>query len=342
MRKVLKLFIVFSLIILNFSCTKDTITDTEQTDNSIPGRRDYTWKVDTLSGGWAAYMSSLWGSNPDDIWAVGSAGATIDAIWHYDGIKWEQKWPRISSNLMSVCGFSQNNIWAVGNPGDEIYNFDGNSWKISVTLKIPGNLIGFNQIWGDAPNNIYAVGDADSTGSNSYRGIIARYDGNKWDFIKIPSYRVGFTGIRRGIKESSNYFLSATRFEPTGNTNKIYVYDGKLLKELYSGQDVATVNEVDGQAFIVIGKKIYKYQGNKLVVWKDFSGTQFAGLMYGRSTKDFFSEGYNGLMHYNGTDIETIYLTDMGIWAMAIFPNDIFFAGNKNGISIMVHGKLKQ
>ncbi|MGE5457829.1 MAG: hypothetical protein ACM3RX_05705, partial [Methanococcaceae archaeon] len=114
------------------------------------------------------------------------------------------------------------------------------------------------------------------------------------------------------------------------------------LKELYSGQDVATVNEVDGQAFIVIGKKIYKYQGNKLVVWKDFSGTQFAGLMYGRSTKDFFSEGYNGLMHYNGTDIETIYLTDMGIWAMAIFPNDIFFAGNKNGISIMVHGKLKQ
>ncbi|MGE5353001.1 MAG: hypothetical protein ACM3P0_13030 [Acidobacteriota bacterium] len=341
MKKILGSITLLILLIFNLSCSKDPVTS-EEVDNSTPGRRDYTWTVDTLKGEWHAYISGLWGSDPNDLWAVGSAGATIDAIWHFDGEKWEQKWPGISSNLMSVCGFAQNNVWAVGAPGDQIYKFDGNLWEAAATLSIPGYIPGFNQIWGDAPYSIFAVGGAESTEGKSYKGIIATFYGNVWSVLDIPDLRVGFTGIKRGIKESSNFFLSATRYEKTGDIYKIYLYDSKSLKELYSGTDLATVNEVDGQAFIVIGKKVYKYQDNKLVLWKDFSGTQFAGLMYGRSTKDFFSEGYNGLMHYNGTDIETIYPTDMGVWAMAIFPNDILFAGNKGGISIMVHGKLKQ
>lgn len=114
--------------------------------------------------------------------------------------------------------------------------------------------------------------------------------------------------------------------------------DGANLKEIYSGQERTSVNEMAGRIYLCIGKKIYKYQNNQLTVWKDFSGTKHLGLIWGRSEKDFFTVGVDGLIHYNGTDLITIYPTDMFINAAFIFDSDVFILCNNR---VIVHGKLQ-
>ncbi|MFA4922585.1 MAG: hypothetical protein WC557_00135 [Ignavibacteriaceae bacterium] len=335
MKKHILFVVLVTIILLNLGCKK-TLTGPEQ---DIPGRRDYVWTVDTLKAnpGDLFYMFSLWGSSPTDIWAVGSADASDLSMWHYDGVSWTRNITRLSSSLMSVHGFAKNDVWASSSPGG-IYHFDGQQWSLSYANNIPGTHPGLDNIWGDSQSNIYAVGSIDTVGGG-YSGEIVHFDGSAWDIVLILKLRVSFNWIKRGIKESSKYYLTATRFESVGDTNKIYELDGTNLKEIYSGQEIATVNEMAGRIYLCIGKNIYKYLNNQLTIWKDFSGTTHVGRIWGRSEKDFFTVGGDGLTHYNGTDLITIYSTSMFINDAFIFEKDIFILCNNR---IIIHGKLSQ
>lgn len=329
---------VFSslLLFINADCKKNPVSPI---DDLKPGRRDYVWTVDTISSPPNLfYLFSLWGSNPENIWAVGSADETVNALWHYNGIIWEKTTQRLSSNLQSIYGFDSSEIWMCDSPGGNIFRFDGSAWAKFTEFSVNGfPLTYINNIWGDNSHNIYAAG-AIADGSVNYKGIILKFDGNIWKSVPIPETRISFIWIRRGMKESDKYYLTATRFESVGDTNKIYEFDGLNLKEIYTGQEVATVNEMAGRIYICIGKKIFKYQNNQLAVWKDFSATQHVGRVWGRSEKDFFTVGENGLTHYNGTDLITIYATEMFINDAFIFEKDIFILCNNR---IIIHGKLQ-
>jgi len=232
-------------------------------------------------------------------------------------------------------------VWACSSPGGLIH-YDGNKWSDFFEPVISGyEHPGFGDVWGDSPNNIYAVGSVDYPGGLNYIGIIYHYDGNKWERINIPDIKVRFYNVRRGAVESDKYYISGTRFESTGDTGKIYEFDGQNLKEIYQGTIVNMANEMAGKMYFTIGKFIYKYQNGKLILWKDFSATDQAGKVWGRSEKDFFTEGYHGLMHYNGTDLQTIYTTDLGVYDAMVFPDEIFFVGKTGMTPVIVHGKLK-
>ena len=334
--KTKKIIIFFStlIILFNLSCHNNPVAPEE------PGRRDYTWTVDTLTvpNNDLFYLFSLWGSSPTDIWAVGSGSTALVTLWHYDGTSWSRNTSSLSSNLMSVYGFAQNDVYACDAPGNGVYHFNGSQWSNAYTYTNPGTYLLSTNIWGDANNNIYVAGAIDTIGEGGYKGAILHYNGNSWNILSIPDYRVGFIWIRRGILESNKYYLTAVRNESTGDTNKIFELDGSSLQEIYSGQEVATVNEMAGHIYHCIGKKIFKYQNDSLTIWKDFSGTVHGGRIWGRSEIDFFTVGSNGLTHYNGTDLIMLYPTSMFINEVFVLPKDVFMICNNK---IIVHGTLK-
>lgn len=328
------LVFLFSFFCIN--CEKEKCLNCPE--DLEPGRRDYIWTVDTLKANpWDLfYLFSLWGSSPTDIWATGSGGASDVTLWHYDGVSWTRDLSCLSSNMMCVFGFAQNDVWACDAPGGGIYHYNGQQWSISYNYNNPGTCFLSTNIWGDAPNNIYAVGAIDFL-NGDYKGAILHFDMNSWSFLSIPDYSVGFTWIRRGNMECNKYYLSAVRYESVGDTNILFELDGTNLKEIYSGQEGASVCEMNGKMYFPIGKKIFKYKNDQFVLWKDFSVTNFTGWICGRSETDFFTLAADGLAHYNGNDLITIFSTTLPVSGIIIFDKDIFFILNFN---IIVHGKL--
>jgi hypothetical protein len=331
------LFILLAILAFtNADCKNNPVAPPDNT----PGRRDYTWTVDTLTvpNGDLFYLFSLWGSSPTDIWAVGHGSSSAVTLWHYDGNTWQSNNSLLTSNLQSVFGFAQNDVWACDAPGNGIYHFNGQQWSNVYYYSDSATYLYSTNIWGESSNNIYVAGAISTIESDNYKGAILHYDGSKWSFVSIPDYRVGFTWIRRGVLESAKYYLSGVRNESTGDTNKIYEFDGNSLKEIYSSPVGASVCEMEGKIYFPMAKKIFKYQNNQFVVWKDFNSTTYRGWICGRSEMDYFTLASDGFAHYNGTDLKTIYPTYLPISGIFVFENDIFFILN---FKIIVHGKLQ-
>ena len=74
--------IITIFLITAFNC-KDTIVNPQME----PGRRDYTWELDTLNMP-MNYLGAVWGAVPNDLWAVGAGGTSLDRLQHYDGNNW--------------------------------------------------------------------------------------------------------------------------------------------------------------------------------------------------------------------------------------------------------------
>jgi hypothetical protein len=52
-------------------------------------------------------LSSLWGSSDRDIWAAGPAGRLL----HFDGESWLRSDPGTRSDILSVGGSSDGDVW---------------------------------------------------------------------------------------------------------------------------------------------------------------------------------------------------------------------------------------
>lgn len=330
--------LLFSLSFSQMSCKHNLIG----ADNNVqPGRRDYTWTVDTLNAGPGNifYLFSIWGSSPQDVWAAGSGGSADLCLWHYDGTTWKRDLSGPSSDLMSVDGFAQNDVWTCDGG---IFRYDGTQWAVSYYCNVSGERLLLNNIWGDAPNNIFAVGGIDILDSSgNYKGAIMRFNGGSWSVVQIPDYRVSFNRIRSETKGSGPYYLSGTRFETFGDTNKIFQLNGTTLKHIYSGEGVATVNEVDGIVYLVYDGKIFRDLNGSLSIWQDLSTSGMTvGLIWGRTEKDVFAQstkgGVYGLGHFNGTDWVILFQLMTPISDVILFNSDVFVLTNNT----IIHGVL--
>jgi hypothetical protein len=77
------LVIIFILISLQCDTTEPPV------DDLPPGRRDYVWTIDTISSGsFQTYLTSIWGSSPNDVWICGFDSDRSKSIMHFDGQKW--------------------------------------------------------------------------------------------------------------------------------------------------------------------------------------------------------------------------------------------------------------
>lgn len=333
-----RLFFIFLLFLNAESCKSPT-----GPDNIFPGRRDYTWTADTLWANDFWGITSFWGSSPNSIWVTGVGTSAKDCLWYYDGVKWTESKEILSSSLNTVFGTNPSEIW-IGDSFGTIWRNTGSGWQKFKKIAVDGyNRIIIACIYGTSQNDLYAVGSADNYDGSGYKGIILKYDGKDWSLLSIPDIRVGFNRIRK--MNNGNYIIWATNFDK-GFLDKLFVYDGNNnLKEIFSDYYFPGLYQMNGDVYVTINRKIYKCRNDKLELWKEFPGTSYIGSFLGRSEKDFFGSGYDGILHYNGSDIANLYPTkQLDLGGMLIFNKDVFFGGfdSEKNIEVIIRGTLKE
>lgn len=113
----------------------------------------------------SGHFYGVWGSAPDNVWAVGGWG--IHA--HWNGQEWRFDGEMPGSYLQAgIWGSGADNIWSVGS-GGRAFRYDGSAWSLFGTLPTGGNTL--RGIWGHSANAIVAVGDG---------GSAVIYDGSEW------------------------------------------------------------------------------------------------------------------------------------------------------------------
>lgn len=112
-----------------------------------------------------ATLSTLFGTGPRDVWAVGSGGT----ILHFDGERWAPSPSGTQRPLYAVWGSASDNVWAVGEYGT-ILHFDGSAWKVTDP-GAPWFANALHGVWGGSGNEVWAVGT---------KGLVLRHDGKRW------------------------------------------------------------------------------------------------------------------------------------------------------------------
>jgi hypothetical protein len=103
-----------------------------------------SWEVDATPI--VPTLTAVWGTAPDDIWAVGDR-----ITLHFNGTAWTAVRPEAArlETLYGVWGSGSTSVWAVGTYGTILY-FDGNDWRAesapgeSHLLAVGGNE---NDVW---------------------------------------------------------------------------------------------------------------------------------------------------------------------------------------------------
>ena len=334
------------LITLLISC-KESIVDPEE--NLPAGRRDYIWDVTNLESpnGEGVWLSAIWGSSTQDIWAVGQASLSTYGIWHFNGTSWEKYHQTPGGGLSGLWGTANNNIW-LGNVGGLLWHFNGSEWVFHSKLKIEGyEEFCIQKIWGLSENEIYLLG-AKTYGENPVEELgIFKYDGNSWKRINIPKLaKNGFVIY----KDRAGDILFLTT-EYGNNKISLYSWNGITLNTIFESENQRLqLRRLGEKTVIIYGNKIYQYVNGKPELIKDYSGVQGnLGFSCCRNENDIFLGLYSGsvikLNHFNGEDLAEIYPLPPGWYPLQgmIFENDVYIIIsdlNSNKTKIL-HGKLK-
>ncbi len=117
-------FLLFLLLII--AC-KETPPEPSPTAKDP---RMYAWTVDTLKypGTFQTFMQDIWGTSPNNVYAVGGTDIGKGIMFHFDGQRWEPLrlvtteggTIPVGIDLHAIHGFSAINIFAVG----ERYYYD--------------------------------------------------------------------------------------------------------------------------------------------------------------------------------------------------------------------------
>jgi hypothetical protein len=138
----------------------------------------------------------IWGSAPDDLWAVGGAGATPTGgfAWRFDGNQWTQAAGlpaalETGATLFKVWGRAANDVWIVGSDGVLVHH-DGSKFEQVE----PGNTRTLFTVHGDAAR-VFAVG-------GSVDGVLLEQSGSDWNDI-TPRGAVQLAGVCTGASGST-------------------------------------------------------------------------------------------------------------------------------------------
>ncbi len=343
MRSLVKIsFLALSLILFLYLGCKSP----NGPESMLPGRRDYTWTVDTISSYDPVYR--LWGYSPTNVWAVTRAGYDNKKIFHFDGERWITGNYVVPFGIYSIYGFSDNNIFLGCNNG-KIYHFDGNSFSEVAALTKDGRSdIVFDNMWGESPNDLYAFGaypDANGPFNNS---VIAHFTNNRWDMFNTA----GLIGIVEHLYKNqtdNKIYLQVIKISNTYDSTAIYEYWGDQYTKLYNTQwdnHWASISLINNEVYFILKDEIDRRVNNQFQMVLNLGSTNFYENIWGRNLKDLFLEMENGLAHYNGSDIQYLFhyiQPNVSIFGAVLFENDVFFLVYEytTRLSLIYHGKLK-
>jgi len=335
-RPVLTLAFALIFLYLNITCSSVTAPEEEQ-----PGRRDYVWRVDTLKVPEGRSLPSrMWGANANDVWAIGIAYLNAYCIWHFDGINWKNYVPDKYIEPYGIWGTSSNNIW-IGSTDGAFWHYDGFRWSKFQETNIP-NYRPFvvQNIFGKSPKEIYAVGYADSIDGSTYKAVIMKFDGVKWSLVNIPTIKNSFKKILYD-EGTGKYLISAWVFNTPNEY--IYLFDGQNLNQIYSAQDFLNLVTIGNKTYLQTKNKILRYNGSNFEYVLEIKSDKYIGNAWGRNEKDIFTVNYDGIGHYNGIDLITIFIKHNIDWSPRggiVFEKDVFFIWDDSYSTFIVHGRL--
>ena len=326
-----------SLFIISISCDS-----TEPIDELKPGRRDYTWTVDTLFLPFNPF-TDITGTSSTDLW-VCSPGDADKIFYHYDGISWISDLTARTFSPLAISSNNRSDVWSCGLQG-KIWGFDGVIWN--QKYKDPSNYIDLISILNVSNNNKYFVGQMYLV-NNDYSGIIYKYDGNVFKNISISLVRTAFANIQ--MQQDGKIFLWGVSNESVGESRyQFYELTGENLKEIYSGSqstnaEYGSLLQLGSETYFIIGYDFFTYIGSGFQkIGRLTDSPKFRNIGAGRNQKDIFLFMTDGIMHYNGEDAVYLYQTIYKSFVSKgiLFEKDVFFLGrDTNGNNLIFHGKL--
>lgn len=350
------MYVLIALLLAAASCG---LFENKKEAEPPPGRRDYTWTVDTLANEPGGFIYDIWGSSPSNVWAGSPTG--VQVLWHFDGTRWSP-WPhaqQISPGFDITClyGFARDDVWG-GSDNGELYHFNGEIWSVAFTYSIPGmEQPDFTDIWGTSPTDIYVVGRAEpdtATSGASMRSFLLHYNGRSWKQLIVTNFGVQFQRVR--VQQGVVFILGT---QNALGTYLIYNYVKGHLVQLISktSDEVYTVsmNDVVNEIYFDVGNMLETYNVNEfdrnqkgpfLPIMALPDSETVVGVS-GRNKNDLFIYTFGGVLQYNG--INTKYLLripeDMpdSPFREMLFKNQVFFTvwDVKYGVTnVIVHGVL--
>ncbi|MCF8241637.1 MAG: hypothetical protein K9J16_09645 [Melioribacteraceae bacterium] len=342
------LLMIFAMSLLLFTALSCDTTEPIE-DNTQPGRRDYVWTVDTLNYPFNTIFK-LWGSSPFDIWA------TSDEDWdksisHFDGESWSSFGIQGIIDPFAVFGFSSNNVF-VGAENGKIWRFNGSGWIEEANLIKDGhkNII-FEDIWGESTDDIYAFGAYPEYTGAYNNTVIAHYTGSEWEMINTDGLR-GIVGSLFKNKSDNKIYLQvieiggADHFDST----HIYEYSNGIYNELYTSVwtkgKQANIQNINGDVYFILGNRIAVRGYNHFYTVLSVENSNFYQRIWGRSSKDLFLFMTDGLVHYNGADMEYLQHFDKPrtiIFDAMLFEKEVFFLvyESETNLNLIYHGKIE-
>jgi hypothetical protein len=319
------LFLIIQFSLLNFHCKKPTPPEVDDTPK--PGKRDYTWTIDTLAypGSFQTLMRDIWASSPTNVYVVGHNDQNMGHMFHYNGTKWSTVKLTWSDggplpgaiDLSAIYGFGPNDIYAVGeriydNPtpppnfldSSLIIHYDGVKWK-EIHINRGRFLV---DISGSSISNIWAVGWE--------KYSIYHYDGFLWqrDSINLNTQPSEFFQIY-SISVFSDYELYALANTHVNELAKDIYYFLKFSNGGWVVIDSAVVEpgRVENKwgyskiwkspwgTLYSIGAGVFRWNGTGWT--KVFDSEITLEGIFGTSEKNIFVVGHFGkVLHFNGND----------------------------------------
>ena len=274
-----------------------------------------------------AELTSVWGSGPDDVWAValGLQGSPLTAsptVLHWDGSAWSSVESGTTHPLWDIWGSTADDVWAVGDFGT-VAHWNGTAWSASSA----GLNASLNSVWGSSSGDVWAVGT---------NGAIAHWDGATWS-------------AATGVSSKDLYHLwgsGPADVWAVGDGGTIIHWDGTAWSASASATDSAlggvwgsgpadvyavgntatgeaTILHWDGQAWTTVSTPAGGYPsgvwgsgpddvwvvGDSIVHWDGAAWTTVSSpppdyllSVWGTGASDAWTVGFTDtLMHWNGT-----------------------------------------
>lgn len=309
------------------------------------------WTVDTLNTQMNS-IRSIWGSSPNDVWAVGPGGLNAnERLWHFDGNVWQPYQQVLPTAPECIYGTDQNNIWIGGSDG-KIFRFDGTEWNqvhSIIRSDTSGNWI--EDIWCESTNSVYAAGTAYITQEPKQRCFLLQFDGVKWKEVYFSKSKLQFLRIQ---KKENTLFLSGIILTLTAepDTMSFYKYEKNNLVELYRNTTDKIIHlslcQIGNEPYFLVGQDLNKYINKEFIKVISFNHQSFGYNVSGRNEKDIFVRMVDGVAHYNGTNLEYLYQFSNQYTSYLnrplIFEKDVFFTvhDNINDLNLILRGHLKE
>ena len=241
------------------------------------------WNGATWTAALSARISSISAVAADDVWVVGSIGASFDSlIAHWDGQSWTQWTSTLTSLYFGVTADAPNDVWVTGT-GGTLFHFDGTAWTETASVTPPNRM----------PPAYFANFGPGSVLALSSDGVAYHYRGQAYvAFDPSASTIAELLWMDSGddvfIADSPGHILHYDGATWTGAST---VVDPTITTLFGTGPDNVWAGGHAGG--------IYRYS-SAAGTWSLVSTQSIGPLIWGTGPSDMWVFSGNGGEHYNG------------------------------------------